>query len=48
MSTCSQLLASLRSGAHDQNLAALYALSHGLSPEEADGLFRDLGQEGLF
>ena len=26
MSTCSQLLASLRSGAHDQNLAALYAL----------------------
>lgn len=26
----------------------LYALSHGLSPEEADALLRDLGQEGLF
>lgn len=26
----------------------LYALSHGLSPEEADGLLRSLGQEGLF
>ena len=31
-----------------RDAAALYALSHGLSPEEADGLFRDLGQEGLF
>lgn len=26
----------------------LYAFSHGLSPEEADSLLRDLGQEGLF
>lgn len=31
-----------------RDAAALYALSHGLSPEEADALLRDLGQEGLF
>lgn len=31
-----------------RDAAALYALNHSLSPEEADALFRDLGQEGLF
>lgn len=31
-----------------RDAGALYALSHGLSPEEADSLLRDLGQEGLF
>ncbi len=35
MSTCSQLLASLRSGAHDQNLAALYALDGSAQSLEA-------------
>lgn len=31
-----------------RDAAALYALNRGLSPEEADALLRDLGQEGLF
>ncbi len=31
-----------------RDAAALYALSRGLSPEKADALLRDLGQEGLF
>lgn len=30
-----------------RDAGVLYALSHGLSPEEADGLLRSLGQEGL-
>lgn len=31
-----------------RDAVVLYALNHGLSPEEADTLLRDLGQEGLF
>lgn len=31
-----------------RDAGVLYALSHGLSPEEADSLLLEMGQEGLF